>query len=94
MYFSVWHQARMVNGYSGFVPQSYRDLRSDIRSFPGHEAILQLKKRGVTHVTINCALPFPDCAETVDAMRRSVDLSLVAETRWQGRPVQLYALAP
>jgi hypothetical protein len=92
MYFSVWHWSPMVNGYSGYIPQSYIQLRSDIARFPDEEAIDALRRRGVTHVTINCGLGFPGCDELLDAMRRAPRLRMAANTRWMGAPVQMYEL--
>ena len=92
MYFSVWHWAAMVNGYSGYVPASYKQLRSDIARFPNDEAIDALRRRGVTHVTINCGLGYAGCDELLDAMQRAPRLRLSANTRWMGAPVELYEL--
>jgi hypothetical protein len=92
MYFSAWHWSPMVNGYSGYIPQSYIQLRSDIARFPDAEAIDVLLRRGVTHVTINCGLGFPGCDELLDAMQRAPRLRVSANTRWMGAPVQMYEL--
>ena len=35
MYFSLWHWARMVNGYSGFIPKSYADFQKEMAALPG-----------------------------------------------------------
>jgi hypothetical protein len=94
MYFSIWHWLPMVNGYSGFVPKSYQDLRRDIALFPAAEAVEALRRRGVTHVTVNCGFNYAGCNELVDAMRRARRLRLVATTGWRGFPVQLYEVLP
>ena len=94
MYFSTWHWLPMVNGYSGFVPKSYQDLRRDIALFPAAEAVDALRRRGVTHVTVNCGLNYAGCDELVDAMRRASRLRLMATMEWQGFPVQLYEVLP
>ena len=93
MYFSLWHWSPMVNGYSGFIPQSYADLRKEIATFPSAEGVAALRRRGVTHVTINCALGYPGCNDLRNEMRYSPYLRLIADTRWQGGPVQLYEIA-
>lgn len=92
MYFSVWHWSPMVNGYSGYIPASYKQIRSDIARFPNDDAIDALRRRGVTHVTINCGLSYPGCDELLDAMQRAPRLRLLANTRWMDAPVQLYEL--
>jgi hypothetical protein len=91
MYFSLWHWSPMVNGYSGFIPKSYTDLRADIARFPDADAIAVLRRRGVTHVTVNCAIRYAGCDDLRrDLMRKSADLRLIADTQWLGHPVQLY----
>ena len=90
MYFSTWHWLPSVNGYSGFVPKSYQDLRRDLALFPASEAVDALRRRGVTHVTVNCGIGYAGCTELMDAMRRARRLRLTADTQWNGQPVQLY----
>ena len=93
MYFSLWHWSPMVNGYSGFIPRSYVDLRKEMATFPSADGVAALRRRGVTHVTINCALGYPGCDSLRGEMRYSPYLRLIADTQWQGRPVQLYEFA-
>ena len=94
MYFSIWHWLPMVNGYSGFVPKPYQDLRRDIALFPAAEAVDALRTRGVTHITVNCGFNYAGCNDLIDAMRRARRLRLVATTAWRGFPVQLYEVLP
>ncbi len=93
MYFSLWHWSPMVNGYSGFIPKSYADLRVEIAKFPSAEAVAALRRRGVTHVTVNCGLRYPGCGDLRGEMRFSPYLRLVADTEWLGLPAQLYEFA-
>jgi hypothetical protein len=93
MYFSLWHWSPMVNGYSGFIPRSYADLRKEMATFPSAEGIAALRRRGVTHVTVNCALGYPGCDKLRGEMRYSPYLRLIADTQWQRGPVQLYEFA-
>jgi hypothetical protein len=93
MYFSLWHWLPMVNGYSGFIPKSYADLRKEMATFPSAEGVAALRRRGVTHVTVNCGLGYPGCDELRGEMRYSPYLRLIAETQWQRGPVQLYEFA-
>jgi hypothetical protein len=94
MYFSLWHWSPMVNGYSGFFPKSYLALAPELMAFPRGDTADTLRRRGVTHVTVNCGLGYPNCGETVGLMSQSKDLRLIADTLWQGGPVQLYELIP
>jgi hypothetical protein len=93
MYFSLWHWSPMLNGYSGFIPQSYATVALDLLEFPRGNTVAALRRRGVTHVTLNCGLQYGDCDETMNLMRQSADLRLIAEARWEGEPVQLFELA-
>jgi hypothetical protein len=43
----------IVNGYSGFYPDSYLRRREDLALFPAAEAIAVLRKLGVRHVVIH-----------------------------------------
>lgn len=94
-YFSLWHWKPMVGGYSGFLPPHYVSLRKALMTFPRGASVAELRRLGVTHVTINCALPFvprETCGETARLIAASSDLRLIEETRWEGEPVRLYEL--
>jgi hypothetical protein len=92
MYFSVWHFLPMVNGYSGYIPESYTLLAPELLEFPRGDSAAALRRRGVTHVTVNCGLQSADCDETMNVMRQSPDLRLIMETSWEGEPVRLFEL--
>jgi len=92
MYFSLWHWAPMVNGYSGFTPPSYEPLMDRLRDFPAASAIDTLKAHGVTHVTINCALYAGGCSQLLDAVDASGAFRQISAARWEGAPVRLYEL--
>jgi hypothetical protein len=94
MYFSLWHWARMVNGYSGFIPESYADFRKEMVSFPDARGIDTLRRRHVTYVSVNCGLNYAGCGELMDRMRRDGRLRLTANTRWNNHTVQLYEVLP
>jgi len=90
MYFSVWHGSRMVNGYSGFIPDSYAQFYTDMRLFPDEQGVDALRRRGVNYVTINCGLYDDGCDALARAMRRSKALRLAVDTTWMNRTAQLY----
>jgi hypothetical protein len=92
MYFSLWHWSSMVNGYSGFLPGGYEALVQRMHGFPDEETISLLKSRGVTHLSINCALYRTPCGEVIDALEALPSVTLVAEARWENAPVRLYQL--
>ncbi len=96
MYFSLWHWAPIVNGYSGHSPPGQQDFEVALQAFPDESAIALLRARGVTHVTINCALYLSagrgGCEELVAAVDARPDFRVVASARWQGAPVRLFEL--
>jgi hypothetical protein len=92
MYFSVWHGLPMVNGYTGFIPETYQRLVEGVRGFPDEGALAVLRARGVTHVTVNCALMGDTCPALLEQTRRSPGLRLVTAGQWEGRPARLYEL--
>jgi hypothetical protein len=94
MYFSLWHWTRMVNGYSGFIPNSYAKFREEMAFFPDTRSINELRRRGVTYVSVNCGLNYENCRELMDAVRHDRRLRLAADTQWNGHTVQLYEVLP
>jgi hypothetical protein len=47
------HRHPIVNGYSGFMPPSYRHLQASVASFPDADALATLHALGVTHVVVH-----------------------------------------
>jgi hypothetical protein len=92
MYFALWHWAPMINGYSGFMPKSYETFQTGVADFPGPSSIATLEMRGVTHVTVNCALYRGGCDALLDRIDEIHDFRKVAEGRWQGQRVRLYEI--
>jgi hypothetical protein len=96
MYFSIWHGRPMVNGYSGFFPPSYDPLLETIGWFPEPSTLSMFRSRGVTHITITCALTHdkPGCDGLLDKVESSPAFRQVAAGRWEGYPARLYQLLP
>lgn len=93
MYFSTWHWTPMVNGYSGFAPQSYRDLAEETAGFPRGQTVEYLKGIGVTHVGLHCALwDELACSETIKWTALDPRLDLIAQAPWEGASTRLYRL--
>ena len=62
----------LVNGYSGFLPESYLQRRVDLALFPAEEAIGVLRRLGVRHVVIHredFSHRWPDALARLDAAR-------------------------
>ena len=94
MYFSVWHWANMVNGYSGFSPKDFYPLAERIDPLPEPSALEALRAAGVTHITVNCAL-YDDtqrCAAVMAGVEESHQFRRLVQTRWHGGEVALYEL--
>ena len=93
MYFSIWHWTPMVNGYSGFRPQSYAQLAESTAGFPGGSTVEYIQRLGVTHVTIHCALWGVDaCNQVFAQLDGDSRFSLVTNGQWEGAPSRLYRL--
>jgi hypothetical protein len=62
----------LVNGYSGFMPDSYLRRREDLALFPADESIAVLRKIGVRHVVIHreeFSKRWPDALARLDTAR-------------------------
>ena len=95
MYFSTFHWRRLVNGYSGFSPPSYQVLLEKLAGFPDDESVAELRRRGVTHVTVHGAFfRHSDYVTLVSRLDRSSDLRLVTAERWARAESRLYQLVP
>ena len=95
MYFSTFHWNTLVNGYSGFMPPSYPELRERLRTFPDEASIAELRGRGVTHVIVHGAFSSPEIyQQTVAGMDLCADLQYVTEVQWKQYATRLYKLLP
>ena len=59
MFNSTWHWQPIVNGYSGFFPQTFIELAEHTASFPDDRSIAYLKQRGVDLLVIHGSLMEP-----------------------------------
>jgi hypothetical protein len=91
MYFSLWHGAQLINGYSGHLPPDHFNFLVTMQAFPDPSTIELLRARGTTHVTINCFF-YRGCRGLLARINRTPDLRPVSSTVWEGREVQLYEL--
>ena len=93
MYFSTRHWARMLGGYSGFIPYD-DEVEQGLRTFPSAGSLDRLRRRGATHLTYNCGLEErKNRCDTVFAfLDGSPAVELVASGRWERENVRLYRL--
>jgi hypothetical protein len=52
-YLSTFHWQPIVNGYSGYAPQSYLDRIHDLRNFPDQQAMERLRRDGVRYLVVH-----------------------------------------
>ncbi len=96
MYFSMSHWAPMINGYSGFIPKSYVEFRKEMSLFPDARSMAALRRRGVTYVSVNCAVAVDKegCNRSMDILRRDPRLRLASEAQWDNHTIQLWEIQP
>ncbi len=87
---STAHWRPLMNGYSGYVPESYRNVASAFWYFPEDWAIDAMRAAGVTHVTVHPHRFGNEAARTLDILARRPDVELLAISAGLG--VRLYRL--
>jgi hypothetical protein len=94
MYFSTTHWARLVNGYSGYLPPVFSRLQDALGVFPAPAALALVREQGATHITVNCRFYGGDepCAPVLAALDRDASVRLTTRARWEGSEVRLYEL--
>jgi hypothetical protein len=76
---STAHWRPLMNGYSGFLPQSYRDRAPFFWYFPEPRALDRLKPEGATHVMVHLERFAPHERPDLErALRDQTVLSLIA----------------
>jgi hypothetical protein len=55
MYWGTFHYRRMVNGYSGFFPESFLELKQAMQGFPDETSLRMLADRGVRYCVVQRA---------------------------------------
>ena len=74
---STAHWKPMVNGYSGFVPDSYVEHYNQLNTFPAPETIAALQQLGVTHAFVHLGALGP--AKSADLDRTAGLIKLAVE---------------
>jgi hypothetical protein len=78
----IEHGRAVVNGYSGFFPQTYRALKFKLREFPGPDSLEALREAGVDYCVVAPALRTEDDPTRLDSL--DALLERVYEDRVQG----------
>jgi hypothetical protein len=53
MVLSLEYQKPLVNGYSGFFPRSYREMRASMQHFPDEESLIRLGVAGARYLVVD-----------------------------------------
>ena len=74
---STAHWRPLMNGYSGYTPESYVQVSDDLWHFPEDRAIAALRRAGVTHVMVHPAKFLRDAELIVEQTRARPELELL-----------------
>ena len=85
---STAHWRPLMNGYSGYIPTSYRTCAASFWFFPEDYAIQEMRKAGVTHVMVHPHRFYQDATSVM----KKVDASPYLERLAIGRHEVLYRL--
>jgi hypothetical protein len=86
---STAHWRPLMNGYSGYTPDSYQRYADSFWYFPEEWAIQAMKDAGVTHVVVHLAAFHQDHQPVLQAIEHRADFELMAIGR---NDMRLYRL--
>ena len=75
---STAHWRPLMNGYSGYTPESYQHYADAFWYFPEEWAIQAMKDAGVTHVVVHVATFHKDHQPVLKALEHRADFELMA----------------
>jgi hypothetical protein len=75
---STAHWRPLMNGYSGYTPDSYQQYADAFWYFPEEWAIQAMKDAGVTHVVVHVATFHKDHQPVLQALEHRADFELMA----------------
>jgi hypothetical protein len=85
MYQGMPHFQRMLNGYSGYAPASFYQMRQIMASFPDERSMAFLRQRAVDYVVVRAGIYEPQQAATLlEQIQKRRDLSL--QVMWATGP--------
>jgi hypothetical protein len=94
-FMSIYHWARLVNGYSGYVPPSYVETLEELRDFPSPRSIRRLRDLGVDYVIVHERLyGTARFVEIVDRMIGSAAFLPPLSFRDNADPAMVFPLLP
>jgi hypothetical protein len=89
MLWSTYHNRRLANGYSGFFPKEFVQLKSDVQNFPDDKSVRELRKSRVRWCVVNTD---ELKSANVDKLTDQSQLSLRFET--DDRKTRIYEVKP
>jgi hypothetical protein len=93
MFNSTWHWQPIVNGYSGFFPETFIELAGETASFPDERSLAYLKRRGVDLLVIHGGLLTPDVfGEMTASLLARSDIEAMAQFEDERGPDVVFRL--
>jgi len=89
---STFHWMPLVNGYSGFYPDSSLPLQSALAAFPSPDSIEELRRRDVVYLVVHEADYGPERYRRVISGLDVRDVELAGRFREPGGEVTIYRL--
>ena len=89
MLWSTYHNRRLANGYSGFFPKKFVQLKRDVQNFPDDKSVRELQKSRVRWCVVNID---ELKSANVDNLTDQSQLSLRFET--DDRKTRIYEVKP
>jgi hypothetical protein len=90
MYFSVDHWHPLLNGYSGFHPDSYLQFLRRTASFPEPEAVAAMQRAGVRYLVLHSTPDARAFTSAIDALRLNDAVAYQFSERTQDEEVALF----
>jgi len=95
MYASIFHWQPLLNGYSGFYPNSYMELIELMKRFPSDDTIAYLRQREVDLIVLHGTYMKPDeLGKWATILSARNDVRVEAEFQEQGGPDIVFRLLP
>ncbi len=85
MYYSTLHWRPIANGFGSFIPRTYDELASQIRTLPDSEGLSLLRQMGISHIVVH----LDDLAGRNAGAERAAPLVREWERQFAGREVAL-----
>ena len=92
MYFSVYHWHPLLNGYSGFHPESYLQFLGRTAAFPDPAAVAAMQRAGVRYLVLHSTPDRQAYNREMDALRLNDALAYQFSERTTDEDVALFVM--